>query len=108
MKFYTFDTLAHPKLSYLASWQHLTQGLCVAATFSASSKVSGKCLVFVSGHNHKLTTPENKTIAPYITNGTTGDTESNIAINGDDNDPTRAPADAVPKAVVLKMVGNSS
>ena len=44
--------------------QHLTQGFFVAATFSASSKVSGKCFVFVSGHNHKLTMPAINTMAP--------------------------------------------
>ena len=52
--------------------------------------------------------PAINTMAPQITNGKTGLTESNMAMAGEDKDPTLAPADAVPKAVVLKIVGDNS
>ena len=35
-------------------------------------------------------------------------TVSSKAIEGEDRDPTLAPADAIPKAVVLSTVGKSS
>ena len=52
--------------------------------------------------------PAARTMAPYTPRGRTGCTTESIAINGDNSDPTLAPADAIPKAVVRYNVGYNS
>ncbi len=85
-----------------------TQEFRDCAKSSHSSTVSDSLVLLVSGQSHRLRTPApNKTI-PYVIRGKIGLTKSRLPTIGDSRDPTRAAADAVPKAVDLKYVGKSS